>query len=184
MSRDNYSSIAQFIKSIYTNTMRKEKNIQAMQDFHLPAYAEIPDVGLYLEQVVKYINSFFCDFEEMKITNSMVSNYVKSKLVSNPHKKMYSRDQIAVLFFIAIAKNVLSMEYIRICLQERTTLSTIEEAYAAFAKKMQDTVHGYKEASSASCDFSANEETAVNNITIAVANKMYLERYFAQFKKA
>ena len=53
-----------------------------------------------------------------------------------------------------------------------------------FAKKMQDTVHGYKEASSASCDFSANEETALNNITIAVANKMYLERYFAQFKKA
>ena len=92
MSRDNYSSIAQFIKSIYTNTMRKEKNIQAMQDFHLPDYAEIPDVGLYLEQVVKYINSFFCDFEEMKITNSMVSNYVKSKLVSNPHKKMYSSD--------------------------------------------------------------------------------------------
>ena len=120
----------------------------------------------------------------MKITNSMVSNYVKSKLVSNPHKKMYSRDQIAVLFFIAIAKNVLSMEYIRICLQERTTLSTIEEAYSAFVKKMHDTVHGYKEASSASCDFSANEETALNNITIAVANKMYLERYFAQFKKA
>ena len=49
---------------------------------------------------------------------------------------------------------------------------------------MQDTVHGYKEASSASCDFSANEETVLNNITIAVANKMYLERYFAQFKKA
>ena len=63
-------------------------------------------------------------------------------------------------------------------------LSTIEEAYSAFVKKMHDTVHGYKEASSASCDFSANEETALNNITIAVANKMYLERYFAQFKKA
>ena len=120
----------------------------------------------------------------MKITNSMVSNYVKSKLVSSPHKKMYSRDQIAVLFFIAIAKNVLSMEYIRICLQERTTLSTVEEAYAAFVKKMQDTAHGFKEHSSTSCDFSANEETALNNITIAVANKMYLERYFAQFKKA
>ncbi|MEE1411814.1 MAG: DUF1836 domain-containing protein, partial [Bulleidia sp.] len=99
--------------------MKNIQNIQALQDFHLPAYAEIPDVGLYLEQVVKYINSFFTDFEEMNITSSMVSNYVKSKLVSSPHKKMYSRDQIATLFFIAIAKNVLSMEYIRICLQNR-----------------------------------------------------------------
>ena len=99
--------------------MKKEQNIQAMQDFHLPAYTEIPDVGLYLEQVVKYINSFFNDFEEMKITNSMVSNYVKSKLISSPHKKMYSRDQIAVLFFIAIAKNVLSWNtFVFVCRKE------------------------------------------------------------------
>lgn len=164
--------------------MKNIQNIQALQDFHLPAYAEIPDVGLYLEQVVKYINSFFTDFEEMNITNSMVSNYVKSKLVSSPYKKMYSRDQIATLFFIAIAKNVLSMEYIRICLQDRTTLSTTEEAYSLFKDRMLATVHGFQDTSVISSNFSSDEETALNNITIAVAHKMYLERYFAQYKQA
>ena len=38
-----------------------DKNIKltladSMQNFHLPRYDELPNVGLYLEQTVKYIN--------------------------------------------------------------------------------------------------------------------------------
>ena len=44
--------------------MKKDKKIETRvsKEFNLPKYNEIPDVGLYLDQVVKYINSFFIRF--------------------------------------------------------------------------------------------------------------------------
>ena len=87
----------------------KDRVAASIEHFRLPAYESIPDVGLYLEQTVKYINSYFDSFESMNLTASMVSNYVKKGLVANAVKKQYYREQIAYLFFIAVAKNVLSM---------------------------------------------------------------------------
>lgn len=49
--------------------------------FRLPRYAQIPEVGLYLEQVVRYINARLAPLGEPELTGSMVSNYVKQKLV-------------------------------------------------------------------------------------------------------
>ena len=37
------------------NQETKQRIAQPLQDFHLPRYQEIPDVGLYLEQAAKYI---------------------------------------------------------------------------------------------------------------------------------
>ncbi len=78
-----------------------------IQRFRLPRYREIPDVGLYLDQTVKYINGFLMVLGDMEITASMVSNYVKKGYISNPVRKQYSARQIAQLFFIAIAKTVI-----------------------------------------------------------------------------
>ena len=57
--------------------------------FRLPRYAQIPEVGLYLEQVVRYINARLAPLGEPELTGSMVSNYVKQKLVPAPQKKLY-----------------------------------------------------------------------------------------------
>ena len=54
---------------------------EALKRFTLPTYHEIPDVGLYLDQVAKYMNSFMIDFPEMNVTPSMISNYAKQKLI-------------------------------------------------------------------------------------------------------
>ena len=44
--------------------------------FRLPRYEQIPDVGLYLEQTVRYVNSFLAPLGEVELTASMASNYV------------------------------------------------------------------------------------------------------------
>ena len=51
--------------------------IEAIEGFRLPRYAQIPDVGLYLEQVVRYVNTHLAPLGEPELTISMVSNYVK-----------------------------------------------------------------------------------------------------------
>ena len=67
-------------------------------------------MGLYLEQATKYICRYLSPILETPLTASMISNYVKRGLLSSPVKKQYSRDQVAYLFFIAVAKNVLSLD--------------------------------------------------------------------------
>lgn len=79
-------------------------------------------MGLYLEQATKYICRYLSPILETPLTASMISNYVKRGLLSSPVRKQYSRDQVAYLFFIAVAKNVLSLDALAcfLRLQERT----------------------------------------------------------------
>ena len=46
---------------------------------NLPLYENIPDVGLYLDQITKYIN-FYLE-KDNQLTGSMITNYVKLKIV-------------------------------------------------------------------------------------------------------
>ena len=86
--------------------------IAQISEFRMPRYREIPDVGLYLDQTVKYMNRYLAPLGCMEITTSMVSNYVKKGYISNPVRKQYSAEQIAYLLFIAVAKSALSMDNI------------------------------------------------------------------------
>ena len=65
--------------------------------FRLPRYAQIPDIGLYLEQVVRYVNAYLAPLGEPELSPSMVSNYVKPRLITAPQKKVYTAEQLARL---------------------------------------------------------------------------------------
>lgn len=78
--------------------------------FSLPAYDQIPNVGLYLEQVTKFLNDYLEPLGCAPLTGSMIANYVKKGLVRNPVKKQYDREHIARLLAIAVCKTVLSLE--------------------------------------------------------------------------
>ena len=62
----------------------QEKMKQIVENFRLPRYDEIPDVGLYLEQVAKYISGFCSPLFGESLTPAMISNYVKKGLIENP----------------------------------------------------------------------------------------------------
>ena len=83
---------------------------QSVRDFRFPRYNEIPNMGLYLDQATKYVCEYLAPMGEYTLTPSMISNYVKKSLIANPVRKQYGREQIAYLFFIAIAKSVLSLD--------------------------------------------------------------------------
>ncbi len=53
--------------------------------FALPRYNDLPSVGLYLDQTVQYVNSYFRTFCGVELTSSMVSNYVKKRGGGSPH---------------------------------------------------------------------------------------------------
>ena len=67
----------------------KKQIADSIRNFKLPKYNELPNVGLYLEQTVTYINQCITPLGCAPITSSMISNYVKKNVVPGPIKKQY-----------------------------------------------------------------------------------------------
>lgn len=153
--------------------------------FRLPRYNEIPNVGLYLEQTGKYLADYLAPLEDVSITTSMISNYVKKKILTSPRRKQYDRDQIAALFFIAIAKNVLSLENIRTLLDLSAEKYPVQTAYDWFCEDFEQTLAALtcQETPYTPVPFAPGDlKSLVHGTIITVTNKIVLDRYFSQVR--
>ena len=106
--------------------------------FALPRYADLPQMGLYLDQTVQYVNSYFRTFCGVELTSSMVSNYVKKGILSHRVRKKYARDQIASLMYIAVSKTVLSMENIDALFKMQRAHCSAGAAYDYFCDEVEN----------------------------------------------
>lgn len=156
----------------------KQKVLETIQQFKLPRYDQIPDVGLYLEQTASYMNQYFKVIPDMEITTSMISNYVKKGLVDRSIKKKYYRDQIASLMFVAIAKTVLSIDRINqlFILQVRTYDK--QTAYEYMRLELENIIY-YVFGLKATLDdigvTHTDEKEMLRNTITTFAHKIYLE---------
>ena len=161
------------------NQERKQRIAEAFRDFRLPRYQEIPEVGLYLEQAAKYINGALAPLGEPVLTGSMISNYVKKGLIANPVKKQYSRDQIAYLIFISVAKSVLSLDALATFLQLQKQTYPLGKAYDYFVREFEDLIAFSFELSDTTDMFpeiNSDEKRLLYTCIIAAVQKVYLEK--------
>ena len=161
------------------NMQTKQQIAESVRHFRLPRYEEIPNVGLYLEQVTKYISEYLDHIQEGALTASMISNYVKKHLIDNPVKKQYSRDQIAYLIYLAVAKHVLSLDALInfIDLQKRTY--TVQRAYDYFCQQFENLLHFTFELTDTvemGFDDAGDEKRLLYSCVVAVTQKLYLEK--------
>ena len=158
---------------------------QTLRQFRMPRYHEIPDVGLYLEQVVKYINDALSPMAQAEMTGSMISNYVKKDLITNPVKKQYDRDQIGYLFFIAMAKSVLSLDALTLMMSIQRKTYQSEKAYNYFCCELENVLtfvfERKSELGSVGVE-STDEKVMLRNTIITVAHKVYLDKLFAALR--
>ena len=111
---------------------------QSVRDFRFPRYNEIPNMGLYLDQATKYVCEYLAPLGEYTLTPSMISNYVKKGLIANPVRKQYGREQIAYLFFIAIAKSVLSLDALTGFIKVQQSSYALPKAYDYFCEQFEE----------------------------------------------
>lgn len=162
--------------------MKEETKVQiadSLRDFRLPRYNEIPNVGLYLEQATKYVGEYLAPLGEYTLTPSMISNYVKKGLIANPVKKQYGREQIAYLFFIAVAKSVLSLDALTgfIKLQQQTY--TLPRAYDYFAEELENLLmftFELKDTMEMVGEDNTDEKRLLYTCIVAAVQKVYLEK--------
>ena len=104
---------------------------------------QIPDLGLYMDQVVTFIarayESLYGAGDHGSLSPSMINNYVKSKLIPRPVGKKYSREQIALLLMIVPLKQTCTMEDIRRLLAPAED-GSVEDLYAAFCLRFSHVI--------------------------------------------
>lgn len=164
--------------------LRSEIAINA-QGFQLPYYEELPEIPLYREQVISYIDKLFDPLssciEGPWITPSMINNYVKAGLIPAPIKKLYGKDHLALIIAICIFKQVLSISAIQHLFKiQRITYHrdvaynyTVEEVKNALTASFSSSFDISKD----SALIVTRESLLVRSAAIAFASKIYLMDY-------
>lgn len=163
----------------------RQDTLDTIRAFRLPRYQEIPDVGFYLQQTAKYINTYMQPFCDMDITESMISNYVKKHLVGNPARKQYSREQTAYLLFITVAKSVLPLDHIQLLIDIQKQTYSAPVAYDYFCSEFENIlqfVFGLKSEVEPVGEDTTEAKFLLQKIIIAAAHKIYLNHCFTMLK--
>ncbi len=150
-----------------------------LKSFRLQRYLELPDIDLYMEQVISYVNRHLEIFNrsgELVITPSMINNYVKYGIIPPPDKKKYKRRHIAYIYAVYFLKQVLTMSEIRDIIRHQVKSSGERTAYEFFCNELE-------RALKSCCRFKEGEESvstidnyALKYSAIAIANKLYAQR--------
>lgn len=116
-------------------------------NLHIPRWNELPNIDLYLDQVVCFVNSSLLPFlrpnqpkdsEEVILSKTMINNYVKNNIIEAPVKKKYGRIQVAKLIVICVLKQVYSINDIKSLIKISTEHFAIEQAYNSFCHFYQE----------------------------------------------
>ena len=152
-----------------------------VNNLHIPRWNELPNIDLYMDQVLNYIEGCLKDYikvedNEKFITKTMINNYVKQELILPPVNKKYNRLHIAELFAICILKQVYSISEIKSLITLALNANSAENSYNRFCDYLTDSLIS---------TFNGTEYSNKNNLTPqqyllknavqSFANKLYVQ---------
>ena len=147
-------------------------------EFHLPRYRELPDIGLHLEQVTRYASRYV----PSQLTGSMVSNYVKQKLIPGPVKKSYYQESIAYLIFLSYIKTVTPLEDIRLMMEVQKSSYELQVAYDYFCDELENLLQyvcGLRETPAVVGSTRSQEKELLRTALLSITYKIYLDQYLS-----
>lgn len=114
-----------------------------MEHFRLPSWEELPDMELYMDQVLllveRYLDLIPHDEKNPVVTASAINNYVRLKVMPAPVRKRYCRRHLACLIMIVALKQCLTLAEIQAILPEDSTDETVRQLYTDFVHQMHST---------------------------------------------
>lgn len=147
--------------------------------FRLPAWETIPNMGLYMEQVVELLKEYL-DYmppelkDEQVITGAAINNYVRRGILPPPNRKRYYRVHIAYLIMICTLKQSLSMTMVQKLLPPTAEESAVRAAYESYAAQHNRTatyfVEQVRQASGKILDHAERSEHTVDRTEELVAS--------------
>ncbi|MEI5992803.1 DUF1836 domain-containing protein [Candidatus Enterococcus mansonii] len=114
---------------------------EELVDVHLPRWHELPELELYMDQVItlveRYLSPIISKEKHTLLTSSMVNNYVKLGLIPAPKKKRYNQKHLAFLIAITLLKQVLTIPEIKQGILFQGAAVGIREAYNLFCEEQE-----------------------------------------------
>ncbi len=163
---------------------------EKMSAYTFPRWHELPEIDLYMDQVVGYLSqkmAVFYDTEDdgRSITATMINNYVKQKVIPSPVKKRYGRSAVSALMVLFCAKQVLSIGLCGALIEQcRARASDLDGDAAAesfhnrFCHVFEEVLHHTAAGDDAFPALPAlrEEDATLTAAAIAFANQIYAER--------
>ena len=119
----------------YERDAALEENCALLAALKLPRWRELPDLDLYMDQVLALIGRYlgaYPGFDGKGLTASMVNNYVKLGAMPAPVKKKYTRAHLAHLVMICLLKPALPIAFIRELMASALSNAPEGEVYDRF----------------------------------------------------
>ena len=126
--------------------IKKEKLISAFSEFEqlltnysLPSWDMLPDIDLYMDQVVSVVTKYLEGTSSAikmnrPVTSSMINNYVKLGIIPAPNKKRYSKVHLAYLLIVCTLKQTLDMTTIQQIIPVDLDIESVKKTYDSFVK--------------------------------------------------
>lgn len=121
-----------------------------INEFRLPAWEDIPDLGLYMEQVLALLTDYL-DYlppelkDEQFITAATINNYVRNRYMPKPRKKKYYRIHIAYLVMICTLKQSLTIATLTKMIPNDIPEESVREIYTAYRDRHRITAEYFVE---------------------------------------
>ncbi len=108
-----------------------------LSNYSLPMWEELPDLELYMDQVISMLGKYLAIFYETIgvekwITSSMINNYVKLGIMPAPVRKKYSRTHLCYLLIICTLKQTLDMATIQKIIPANLEEEEVRKTYNSF----------------------------------------------------
>lgn len=111
-----------------------------MDNYQLPTWEELPDLELYMDQLIsqvrRYLSLFPEDEQNPVITPSIINNYVRLRVMPPPHRKRYGKLHIAYAILICALKQVMTLTEIQKVIPPDMEEEQMRQLYNDFVRKV------------------------------------------------
>lgn len=131
----------QYDKDLVAHKLRRWDKF--ITDYHLPEWNAIPDLGLYMDQVIVLLEQYLSFIpaptgtKERFVTSSTINNYVRLKIMPAPVKRKYHRVHIAYLIMILTMKQSLSISDVQKVIPPDSSEEEVRAVYEDYSEKFR-----------------------------------------------
>lgn len=105
-------------------------------------WESLPDIDLYMDQVVGYLPRQTVGGKAPAMTSAMINNYVKDELLPRACGKRYHKEHLVYLTAIGLLKNVLTVKDMKLLLDSEIHEGQEQQFYESFLAHVDEAFSG------------------------------------------
>ena len=146
--------------------------------YDLPTWKELPDLPLYMDQVITLVGKYLGEYTKALGTNSlltpsMINNYVKLGTIPAPVKKKYTKVHIAYLLVVCTLKQTLDMATINKLMPCEMPEENVAVFYDSFVENQKKAfayvIQKVTDVANPIFNLDGNNQTRLNDLVLQVS---------------